>query len=87
MFIIIMRPRNISPRSIRRARSVLRFRTWNLEKTGTATATLSISSPGLWFSDPAVTRKMARNCNDYAARIVKNDSKLFGAFAAMSLPE
>src|SRR5215831_9931243 len=42
-------PRNISRRSIRRARSVLRFRTWNLEKTGTVTATLSISSPGLWF--------------------------------------
>jgi hypothetical protein len=56
------------------------IRTWNLEKTlakmektGTATAILSISSPGLWFGDPAVTRKIARNGNDYAASIVKND--------------
>jgi len=42
------------------------IRSWNLEKklaemqkTGTATAIPSISSPGLWFGDPAVTRKIA----------------------------
>jgi hypothetical protein len=70
------------------------IRTWNLErtladmeKTGTATAMLSISSPGLWFGDAAATRKIARTCNDYAARIVRDDSKHFGAFAAMPLPD
>jgi len=70
------------------------IRTWNLqktladmEKTGTATAILSISSPGLWFGDRAATRNIARNCNDYAARTVRDNPKRFGAFAAMPLPD
>ncbi len=59
----------------------------DMEKTGTATAILSISSPGLWFGDPVATRKIARICNEYAARVIKDNPKRFGAFAAMPLPD
>jgi len=70
------------------------IREWNvektladMEKTGTATAILSISSPGLWFGDPVETRNMARICNDFAARIVKENPRRFGAFTAIPLPD
>jgi predicted TIM-barrel fold metal-dependent hydrolase len=66
---------------------------WNLEKTladmektGASIAILSISNPGLWFGDRESTRKLARTCNDYGARIVANDRKRFGAFVAVPLP-
>ncbi|MGA2991382.1 MAG: amidohydrolase family protein, partial [Candidatus Korobacteraceae bacterium] len=70
------------------------IKAWNLEKTladmektGTATAILSISNPGLWFGEPTTTRKLARTCNEYAARIVADNPKRFGAFVAMPLPD
>jgi len=69
------------------------IRTWNLEKTladmektGTGIAILSISNPGLWFGDRESTRKLARTCNEYGARIVSNNRKRFGAFVAVPLP-
>ena len=69
------------------------IRTWNLEKTladmektGAGVAILSISNPGLWFGDRESTRKLARTCNEYGARILSNDRKRFGAFVAVPLP-
>jgi predicted TIM-barrel fold metal-dependent hydrolase len=58
-----------------------------MEKTGTATAILSIPNPGLWFGEPAVTRKLARTCNEYAARIVAEHRGRFGSFLALPLPD
>ncbi len=69
------------------------FRSWNvektladMEKTGVEVAILSVPNPGLWFGDREPTRKLARTCNEYGARIISNNRKRFGAFVAVPLP-
>jgi predicted TIM-barrel fold metal-dependent hydrolase len=58
----------------------------DMERGGVATAMISITNPGLWFGDAAVTRRLARACNDYGARLVQDHPTRFGLFAAMPLP-
>ncbi len=68
--------------------------TWTPEKSiadmdhgGVAAAVVSITNPGLWFGDAAVTRRLARACNDYGAKLVQDHPTRFGLFAAMPLPD
>ncbi len=58
----------------------------DMDKGGVATAMVSITNPGLWFGDRAMTRTLARACNDYGARLVQDHPGRFGLFAAMPLP-
>jgi len=67
---------------------------WTAEKSledmdagGTAAALVSITNPGLWFGDAEVTRRLARACNDYGARLVRDHPTRFGLLAAMPLPD
>jgi len=48
---------------------------------------VSITNPGMWFGDLAVTRRVARACNDYGAKLVQDYPNRFGLFAAMPLPD
>jgi predicted TIM-barrel fold metal-dependent hydrolase len=59
----------------------------DMDRGGVAAAMVSITNPGLWFGDAAVTRRLARACNDYGARLVQEHPKRFGLFAAMPLPD
>lgn len=66
---------------------------WSLAKTledmnmaRVQTAMLSISTPGLWFGDAAATTRLARACNEYAARLIADNKGRFGSFAAMPMP-
>jgi len=59
----------------------------DMDRGGVAAAVVSITNPGLWFGDAAVTRRLARACNDYGARLVQDHPKRFGLFAAMPLPD
>lgn len=68
--------------------------TWTPEKSiddmdrgGVAAAIVSVTNPGLWFGDQAVTRRLARACNDYGAKLVADHPARFGLFAAMPLPD
>lgn len=69
-------------------------RLWTPEKTladmqeaGIATAVLSISTPGLWLGEAAASRKLARVCNEYAARLVADHPGRFRMFVALPLPD
>ena len=58
-----------------------------MDRTGVATAFTSISSPGLYFGDVDFTRRLARECNDSMAALVRDRPTRFGAFAALPLPD
>jgi 6-methylsalicylate decarboxylase len=59
----------------------------DMDRGGVAVSMISITNPGLWFGDAEVTRKLARACNDYGARLVQDHPTRFGLFAAMPLPD
>ncbi len=70
------------------------FRDWTpaksieeMDRAGVASAIMSVTSPGLWFGDYKVTRRLARESNDYAAKLVQNRPDRFGMFAAMPMPD
>jgi predicted TIM-barrel fold metal-dependent hydrolase len=58
----------------------------DMDKAGVATALTSITTPALRFLDEAGARKLARECNEYTAKLVADSKGRFGMFAAMPLP-
>jgi 6-methylsalicylate decarboxylase len=59
----------------------------HMDKTGVATAILSMSPWGPHFKDAAQAKALARVCNDYAAQTGRDHPGRFGLFAAMPLPD
>jgi predicted TIM-barrel fold metal-dependent hydrolase len=59
----------------------------DMDRGGVAAAMVSITNPGLWFGDAAVTNRLARACNDYGAKLVQQYPARFGLFAAVPLPD
>jgi predicted TIM-barrel fold metal-dependent hydrolase len=58
----------------------------DMDKAGVATALTSITTPAMRFLDDAGARKVARECNDYSARLVADSRGRFGMFAVMPMP-
>jgi predicted TIM-barrel fold metal-dependent hydrolase len=58
-----------------------------MDENGVATAIVSITNPGIWFGDVQAARSLARNCNEYAAQLVRDHPGRFGFFAAVPLPD
>ena len=59
----------------------------DMDKAGVATSITSITTPGVWIGDNEQGRRMARECNDYAARLVADYPGRFGMFTALPLPD
>jgi predicted TIM-barrel fold metal-dependent hydrolase len=59
----------------------------DMDRAGTATAVLSITTPGVWMGDAASSRQMARTCNDYAARMIVDNGKRYGMWVAVPMPD
>jgi predicted TIM-barrel fold metal-dependent hydrolase len=58
-----------------------------MDKAGTQTAMLSLTSPGVWLGFPPETRRLARDCNEYAARMARQYPGRFGVWAVLPLPD
>ena len=59
----------------------------DMDKGGVTKALLSVTTPGFWFVDVAQTRRLVRESNDYAAKLVSQFPGRFGMFSAVPLPD
>jgi len=58
-----------------------------MDRYGIAIGILSISTPGAWFGNIEKSKRLARECNDYAAEMMRDHPSRFGLFAALPLPD
>jgi predicted TIM-barrel fold metal-dependent hydrolase len=59
-----------------------------MDKSGIATAIVSLVQPGSWFADDVVlSRRVARECNEYGAKMMADHPGRFGLFAAIAPPD
>ncbi len=59
----------------------------DMDKAGITTALTSIIGPGIWFGNLAETRRLARECNDFAAKLIADYPGRFGMFTMLPLPD
>jgi len=59
-----------------------------MDKSGIATAILSIAQPGVWYGDNIEeARGLARQLNEYGAKLVRDYRGRFGLFAVIAPPD
>jgi predicted TIM-barrel fold metal-dependent hydrolase len=58
-----------------------------MDQNGVATAVVSLVQPGIWLGDVQKSRTLARECNEYGAKMVADHRGRFGFFAAIPLPD
>ena len=59
----------------------------DMDKAGVATSITSITTPAVSFLDTEKARQLARECNDYAAKLMQQFPGRFGMFAAIPLTD
>jgi predicted TIM-barrel fold metal-dependent hydrolase len=58
----------------------------DMDRAGVAASVTSVTTPALRFLDDPGARKLARECNDYTAKLVADSKGRFGMFAVMPMP-
>lgn len=58
-----------------------------MDNNGVRTSIVSISTPGIMLGSIEANRQLARECNEYAAKMVQDYPGRFGFFAAVPLPD
>lgn len=62
-----------------------------MDQAGVATSMLSITTPGIWFtskySKVEDTRRLARDCNEFGMKMVKDYPGRFGLLAVLPMPD
>jgi len=58
-----------------------------MDRNGIATSIVSLVQPGVWLGGVENSRRLARDCNEYGAKMVGDHRGRFGLFAAIPLPD
>ena len=58
-----------------------------MDRNGVATSICSLVQPGVWLGDIQRSRTLARECNEYGARMAADHPGRFGVFSAIPLPD
>ena len=58
-----------------------------MDRNGVATSICSLVQSGVWLGDVQKSRTLARECNEYGARMISEYPGRFGYFAAVPLPD
>ncbi len=58
----------------------------DMDRAGVAVSITSITTPGVWFGDRDEARRLARECNDYGAKLRSDFPGRFGLFGSLPLP-
>jgi predicted TIM-barrel fold metal-dependent hydrolase len=58
-----------------------------MDRNRIRTAVVSLTQPGVWIGQAAQPRRLAREANEYAARMAADHRGRFGSFAAIPLPD
>ena len=68
-------------------------KSWSVERTledmdraGVRTAILSVTQPATTFAEPAVARRVARESNEWVAKLIRDMPGRFGLFALVPMP-
>lgn len=59
----------------------------DMDQGGVATSILSISEPGVFFGNYDAARALARECNDFGAKVIADYPGRFGMFAIVPMPD
>jgi 6-methylsalicylate decarboxylase len=59
----------------------------DMDRDGVERSIVSVTTPGVWFGDADQARRLARECNDFAAKMRSDHPGRFGIFAAIPLPD
>jgi predicted TIM-barrel fold metal-dependent hydrolase len=59
----------------------------DMDKGGVATSILSISEPSVFFGNYDAARALARETNDYGAKVISDHPGRFGMFGTLPLPD
>jgi len=59
----------------------------DMDKSGVAISMISTSEPSVWFGDNEAARKLARECNEYGARLIADHPGRFGMYSTIPLPD
>jgi len=70
------------------------WKTWSpakaiedMDRDGIDLAIASITIPGVWYGDREEARRLARECNDFAAKLRSDYPGRFGMFGVLPLPD
>jgi predicted TIM-barrel fold metal-dependent hydrolase len=59
----------------------------DMDRDGVDRSITSITIPGVWFGDNGSARRLARECNDFAAKLRSDYPDRFGIFGVLPLPD
>ena len=59
----------------------------DMERAGVATSIVSLTQPAVTFAPPDVARRVARESNEWVAKLVSDNRGRFGSFATVPMPD